>query len=188
MMAENAIEECFIVRKQQNEFVSVMQKEQPKLLRYVRQRLNGISAMDAEDIVADVLFNVYNRMTTDSQVENLAAYLYQSVKHKIWDRFRQAKPPLSLDAVDQVTGLPQGENLIDPNGDVESLVEKKEFALRLRSALLKLEPNQRAVWVATELEGCTFKELSLKWGEPIGTLLSRKSRATQTLRRLLQEE
>ena len=78
--------------------------------------------------------------------------------------------------------------MIDPDGDVESLVEKKEFVLRLRSALLKLEPKQRAVWVATELEGHTFKELSLTWGEPMGTLLSRKSRATQALRKLLQEE
>ena len=176
------------MHKQQNEFVSVVKREQPNLLRYVRQRLTGISDMDAEDIVADVLFNVYNRMTADNQVENLAAYLYQSVKYKVWDRFRQAKSPLSLDALDKVTGLPQSESLIDPNGDVESLVEKKEFALRLRSALLKLEPKQRAVWVATELEGHTFKELSLTWGEPIGTLLSRKSRATQALRKLLQEE
>ena len=118
------------MRKQQNEFVSVVKKEQPKLLRYVRQRLTGISDMDAEDIVADVLFNVYNRITADKHVENLAAYLYQSVKYKIWDRFRQAKAPLSLDALDLGTGLPRGENLIDATGDVESLVEKKEFALR----------------------------------------------------------
>jgi RNA polymerase sigma factor (sigma-70 family) len=144
--------------------------------------------MDAEDIVADVLFNVYNRMMADNQVENLAAYLYQSVRHRIWDRLRQAKTPLSLDALDKNTGLPRGETLIDAAGDVENLVEKKEFALRLKSALLKLEPKQRAVWVATELEGYSFKELSQKWGEPIGTLLSRKSRATQALRKLLQEE
>jgi DNA-directed RNA polymerase specialized sigma24 family protein len=108
------------VSKQQNEFVSVVQKEQPKLLRYVRQKLTGISDMDAEDIVADVLFNVYNRMATANQVENLAAYLYQSVKHKIWDHFRQAKTPLSLDALDKDTGLTRGENLIDPE-DIKPL-------------------------------------------------------------------
>ncbi|MCM0757749.1 RNA polymerase sigma factor [Sporomusa sphaeroides DSM 2875] len=174
--------------EQQNEFVSVVKKEQPKLLRYVRQKLIGISDMDAEDIVADVLFNVYNRITTDNQVENLAAYLYQSVKHKIWDRFRQRETPLSLNALDKDTGLPWGENLIDLASDVASQVEKKEFILRVKSALLQLDPKQRAVWMATELDGYSFKELSIKWGEPIGTLLSRKSRATQALRKLLQEE
>nr|WP_284707854.1 RNA polymerase sigma factor [Sporomusa sphaeroides] len=158
------------------------------MLRYVRQKLIGISDMDAEDIVADVLFNVYNRITTDNQVENLAAYLYQSVKHKIWDRFRQRETPLSLNALDKDTGLPWGENLIDLASDVASQVEKKEFILRVKSALLQLDPKQRAVWMATELDGYSFKELSIKWGEPIGTLLSRKSRATQALRKLLQEE
>ena len=176
------------MRKQQNEFVNVITTEQTKLLRYVRRKLTGISDMDAEDIVADVLFNVYNRMMADNHVENLAAYLYQSVKHKIWDRFRQARAPLSLDALDLETGLPRGEKLIDMTGDVEGLLEQKEFALRLKNALLKLEPKQRAVWVATELEGYSFRELSLKWEEPLGTLLSRKSRATQALRKLLQEE
>jgi RNA polymerase sigma factor (sigma-70 family) len=143
--------------------------------------------MDAEDIVADVLFNVYNRLTADKQVENLVAYLYQSLKNKIWDRFRNP-PPLSLDVLDSKTGFLRWEKLIDVAGDVESLLEKKEFVLLFKNSLMSLEPKQRAVWVATELEGYTFKELSLQWGEPIGTLLSRKSRATKALRKALQDE
>lgn len=47
---------------------------------------------------------------------------------------------------------------------------------------------QRAVWVATKIDGYSFKELSVKWQEPIGTLLARKSRATTKLRKLLQDE
>lgn len=176
------------MRKQQNEFINIFKQEQQNLVRYVRMKLTGISDMDAEDIVADVLFNVYNRVAADNHVENLAAYLYQSVKNKIWDHFRQPQTPLSLDAPDQNTDLSRGEKLADTRVDVENVVEEKEFVLRLRSALLSLEPKQRAVWVATELEGYTFKELSLKWGEPIGTLLSRKGRATKALRKLLQNE
>jgi RNA polymerase sigma factor (sigma-70 family) len=176
------------VHKQENEFISIFKQEQQNLIRYVRSKLTGISDMDAEDIVADVLFNVYNRVTADNHVENLVAYLYQSVKNKIWDHFRQPQTPLSLDALDKDTGLPRGEKLIDGTVNVESLLEKKEFAFRLRSALMSLEPKQRAVWVATELEGYTFKELSSKWGEPIGTLLSRKSRAMKALRKALQDE
>jgi RNA polymerase sigma factor (sigma-70 family) len=176
------------VRKQQNEFINIFKQEQQNLVRYVRMKLTGISDMDAEDIVADVLFNVYNRVAADNHVENLAAYLYQSVKNKIWDHFRQPQTPLSLDAPDQNTDLSRGEKLVDTRVDVENVVEEKEFVLRLRSALLSLEPKQRAVWVATELEGYTFKELSLKWGEPMGTLLSRKGRATKALRKLLQNE
>jgi RNA polymerase sigma factor (sigma-70 family) len=176
------------VHKQQNEFISIFKQEQQKLMRYVRLKLTGISDMDAEDIVADVLFNVYNRLAADNHIENLAAYLYQSAKHKILDHFRQPQAPISLDALDKNTGLPRSERLVDETIDIERLLENKEFALQLKNALLKLEPKQRAVWVATELEGYTFKELSKKWGEPLGTLLSRKSRATQVLRKALQNE
>jgi RNA polymerase sigma factor (sigma-70 family) len=176
------------VHKQQNEFISIFKQEQQKLMRYVRLKLTGISDMDAEDIVADVLFNVYNRLAADNQIENLAAYLYQSAKHKILDHFRQPQAPISLDALDKNTGLPRSERLVDETIDIEGLLENKEFALQLKNALLKLEPKQRAVWVATELEGYTFKELAKKWGEPLGTLLSRKSRATQVLRKALQNE
>ncbi len=176
------------MHKQQNEFINIVKREQQNLIGYVRSKIIGISDMDAEDIVADVLFNVYNRLTADKQVENLVAYLYQSVKNKIWDRFRKPQTPLSLDVLDKNTGLPQWDKLVDIASDVESLLEKKEFVLLFKNSLMSLEPKQRAVWVATELEGYTFKELSLKWGEPLGTLLSRKSRATKALRKALQDE
>lgn len=176
------------MHKQQNEFISIFKQEQQKLIRYVRLKLTGISDIDAEDIVADVLFNVYNRLAADKHIENLAAYLYQSAKNKILDHFRQPQAPMSLDALDRNTGLPRVEKLIDETVDIEKLLENKEFALHFKSALLNLEPKQRAVWVATELEDYTFKELSQKWGEPLGTLLSRKSRATKALRKALQNE
>lgn len=176
------------MHKQQNEFINIFKQEQEKLIRYVRMKLTGISLMDAEDIVADVLFNVYNRLAADKQIENLAAYLYQSAKNKILDHFRQPLAPVSLDALDENTGLPRIAKVIDESMDIERLFEKQEFALDFREALMNLETKQRAVWVATELEGYTFKELSQKWGEPLGTLLSRKSRATQALRKALHEE
>ncbi|WP_312337754.1 RNA polymerase sigma factor [Anaerospora hongkongensis] len=175
------------MHNQQNEFITVFHNERKNLIRYVRLKLRGISDMDAEDIVADVLFNVYNRVAADKPVENLAAYLYQSVKNKIWDYFRQPQQPVSLDAPEQATGMSRGEHLAD-GMLVEDVFEEKEFLVRLENALLSLEPKQRAVWVATELQGYTFKELSLKWSEPIGTLLSRKARATKALRTLLENE
>jgi len=176
------------LHKQENEFISIFKQEEKKLIRYVRSKLIGISHMDAEDIVADVVFNVYNRVNADKYIENLTAYLYQSVKYKIWDGFRKNQNLLSLDDLDKSTGLPRGEKLVDGMADVESLLENKELALRLKNALISLEPKQRAVWVATEIEGYSFKELSLKWSEPLGTLLARKSRATKALRKMLQDE
>jgi RNA polymerase sigma factor (sigma-70 family) len=121
-------------------------------------------------------------------VENLIAYLYQAVKNKIKDYFRRPKPVLSLDEVDNITGMSKAERLIADNGNVEAELEQKEFIIKFKAALLQLEPKQRAVWVATELDDYTFKELAEKWNEPIGTLLSRKSRAAKALRKALSDK
>ncbi len=54
-------------------------------------------------------------------------------------------------------------------------------------ALDELEPKQRAAWIATEIDGYTFRELAEEWGEPIGTLLARKHRATNALQKALKD-
>lgn len=59
---------------------------------------------------------------------------------------------------------------------------------RFGVALDVLDPKQRAVFLATELDGKSFKELSALWDEPIGTLLSRKSRAVKALKKMLNDE
>ncbi len=94
---------------------------------------------------------------------------------------------ISLDKIDEVSGVAVLEMLMDTHADIEMKLQKEELREQLRAAIMKLEPKQRAVWVATEIEGYTFKELSAKWGEPIGTLLSRKSRATKVLKTLLKD-
>jgi len=49
----------------------------------------------------------------------------------------------------------------------------------------RLNINERAVVIATEIEGFTFKELSEMWDVPLGTLLAQKSRALAKLRESL---
>ncbi len=162
--------------------------EQENFLRCVRRRITDISDMDAEDIVADVVFNLYNKISIEHQVESILAYAYRSVRNRIADYFRQSPRAVSLDKPDASSGLPLAAVIPDPQADIASKVEAKERKRQLYAALMALEPKQRAVWVATEIEGYSFKELSAKWGEPIGTLLSRKSRATKALQASLTEE
>lgn len=177
----------FILQKNEQDLIILFKQEKENLLRFVRSKITGISDMDAEDIVADTLFNVYNRLSADRPIENLLPYLYQSVKNKIFDWFRRPQPAVSLDAAEMDAQLQRNELMLDNRTAIEYIVEQKELALLLKNALLSLEPKQRAVWVATEIDGYSFKELSVKWQEPIGTLLARKSRATTKLRKLLQE-
>lgn len=174
-----------VMHNQQKDLVEIITKEQNNFLQYIRRRIKNISDMDAEDIVADVVFNVYNRIDFQNHVENILAYMYRSLKNRMIDYLRQPSKPISLQQENEITGLTILDIIADTNADIETKLQREELRDQLYQALMELQPQQRAIWIATEIEGYTFKELALKWGEPIGTLLSRKSRATKALRKSL---
>lgn len=172
---------------QEQDIIDIITKERNRFLQYVRRKITDISDMDAEDIVADVIFNVYNKVDIQYHIENLLAYMYRSIKNRMIDHLRQSSRPMSLDKIDEISGVTLLDTLVDTHADPELKLQQADLRGQLYAAFMKLEPKQRAVWVATEIEGYTFKELSEKWGEPIGTLLSRKSRAAKVLKKILKD-
>ena len=158
-----------------------------KLIRFAKSRARRISEMDAEDIVADVMLSLVSRLETNGPVENIAAYAYRAVRNKIADHERKRAKETSLDGMADADGeLPLLSLLASKNEDPFASEERAERMHRLTDAIGQLEPRQRAILIATELRGKSFRELSEEWGEPIGTLLSRKSRAVKTLRKQLE--
>ena len=165
----------------------LFEQEQQNFIQYVRRKVTGISEMDAEDIVAEVLFNVFNRVNVEEYVENLTAYIYRSIKNKVVDFLRKPQQPVSLDLLNELNDSTLAEQIADPNADIDQILLKKEVLSQIHAALMELKPNQRDVWIATEIEGHSFKALSRKLNEPIGTLLSRKNRAAKKLQKLLKD-
>ncbi|WP_371368122.1 hypothetical protein SRRS_18080 [Sporomusa rhizae] len=90
---------------QEKELVKIIVDEQDNFLRFVRCRIRSISEMDAEDIVADVIFNVFNKIEFQHHCENVLSYIYQSIRNKIIDHLRKPAKTISLDTMDASTGL-----------------------------------------------------------------------------------
>jgi RNA polymerase sigma factor (sigma-70 family) len=164
-------------------------KERPKLLGYIRKLLSDSTDRDAEDLVQDVMLSLYGRDEEDTaeEVENIASYIYSALKNRIVDAYRKKKNKQIYfeDVVDTVSGFTLADILADAKYDTHSEVEKKDIIQKIYKAVDKLKPEQKAVWIATEIEGYTFEELSLLWQAPLGTLLARKHRAVLRLRKLL---
>ncbi|PKM39690.1 MAG: RNA polymerase subunit sigma-24 [Firmicutes bacterium HGW-Firmicutes-9] len=159
-----------------------------KLVHFARNHARRISEMDAEDIVADVMLQLVSRLETNGPVENIAAYAYRAVRNKIADYERKRAKETSLDGMADADGeLPLLSMLAAENEEPFAQEERVERMHRLTDAIGKLEPRQRAILIATELKGKSFRELAEEWNEPIGTLLSRKSRAVKALRQMLEE-
>ena len=162
---------------------TVFARERSRFLRYVQQQLFEPDQANAEDIVSDVTFNLLRRADLIGEIENLTAYIYRSLANRITDHHRGRVPTVRLDEPGDGEAAPL--EIADGSPGPEQMAEQRELRDRLAAALSRLAPKERAVWLATEVDGRTFRELSEEWDEPIGTLLSRKSRAAQTLRRFL---
>jgi RNA polymerase sigma factor (sigma-70 family) len=145
-------------------------KDQERLVGYARRRLPASAGDEAEDVLSDVVLRLLERTDLLTEVENVTAYLFTALGNRIADLFRKKRE------------LPMPENLPEP-----AAPEDTEEQLGLAQALSLLSTAERAVWLAVELDGRSFKELAELWGEPIGTLLSRKSRAQKNLQRILSE-
>jgi RNA polymerase sigma factor (sigma-70 family) len=174
--------------RQRKRIADFFKKEKDRLVNYVRRRAQDTAQRDGEDVVQDVMLNLFDSTDVTAPIENLAAYVYRSLYNRVVDILRKPRRTLSLDAeIDHETDRSFRDVLLDIRYDAFSEMQKKELRARIFEAVDLLNPALRAVFIATEFEGRTFRELSEIWEEPIGTLLSRKRRAVQKVKSALKD-
>ena len=157
-----------------NKIAEFFRTEYKRLVRFVRYLIDDAAERDAEDIVQDVMLNIFDKADFTRPIENLSGYIYQSLRNRVIDILRKKKDMVSL-----------SELIHDVGCDTALEVERKEIHEHIFQAINTLSDEQRAVVVATEFDGRSFRELSEEWQVPIGTLLARKSRALQKIRNKL---
>ncbi|MGB7297362.1 MAG: sigma-70 family RNA polymerase sigma factor [Candidatus Aminicenantales bacterium] len=148
-----------------------LRQERQALVGYVRRRIDDAADHEAEDIVQDVVVHLFDRADPTIPIQNLAAYIYRALRNRIVDFYRRKRETATL----QEARLASGQ---DPSLEIE----KEELIEDVFEAMERLSIEERAVVLATEMEGRPFKELAEDWGIPIGTLLARKSRALEKIR------
>ena len=163
-------------------------KERGRMAGYVRSMLGGMTEIDEEDIVQDVMLNVWSAADVTLPLGRLSSYVYQSLKNRVIDAARSRRKSISLDA--PAGGDNRGtlhELLEDVLYDAAEKAEREELSGLIFETLDMLKPAEREIIVLTEFENRSFSECAEIFGEPVGTLLSRKSRALKKVRALLGE-
>ena len=144
---------------------------------------------DAEDILQDVFYELIEAYRLMKPIEQVGAWLFRVARNRITDRFRKQR----IEAVQE--GGSGGENgdairledlLPSPEAGPDAAYARSVLIEELEDALGELPEEQRAVFIAHEIEGRSFKELAAETGVSVNTLLSRKRYAVLHLRRRLQ--
>ncbi len=160
---------------QKKRIADFLATEWNKLVGYVRSWIEDTAERDAEDIVQDVFTSVFEKADLMAPVADLSAYVYRSLRNRIVDVYRRPRRTSALE-----------EPVLDSRYEASAQAERHEDRERLFDAIDTLPAAQKAVLVATELEGRSFRELSEEWDVPLGTLLARKHRAIHALRKALE--
>jgi RNA polymerase sigma factor (sigma-70 family) len=178
--------------KQNIQIRETVRKERSRLLAFIRRRIPDNE--DAEDILQDVFFELTEMYRMLRPIEQATAWLFRVARNKITDRARKKKPELLEDALYR-SAEPDGDDdplmladiLPDLGASPEDELLRNTILEALSEALDELPDEQRAVFVAHELEGKSFKEISFDTGLSVNTLLSRKRYAVLYLRAQLRD-
>jgi RNA polymerase sigma factor (sigma-70 family) len=171
---------------EQNQLISeAMERDEPRLRNFIRKRVSDSG--EAEDILQDVFFELIEAYRLMKPIEQVTAWLFRVARNRIIDLFRKRKPGSLNEPVSGEDGDDTLEDLLpSPDEGPEAAYARTILFDALEEALEELPAEQREVFIAHELFGQSFKELSAETGLSINTLLSRKRYAVLYLRRRLQ--
>ncbi|SUY26808.1 Probable RNA polymerase sigma-C factor [Burkholderia oklahomensis] len=146
----------------------------PQLRRYARA-LTGDPAW-ADDLVQDTAERALARMRAFRPDSNLRAWLLTILRHLYIDQLRARREF----AVDEDDG--PWRTLEAPTGQVDALVLRD-----VQRMLYRLPLEQREVLLLVCVEELSYQEASAVLGVPVGTVMSRLSRAREHMRALLTD-
>jgi len=145
----------------------------PSLRRYARA-LTG-DAWAADDLVQDTLERACSKWRLWLVGTNLRAWLF-SVMHNLF--VNQLHQP----SVGARAAMLDIDDLAD---DLQAPASNPDLALDLQRCLLRLPPEQREVLLLVSMEDMSYAEIAKVTGVPLGTVMSRLSRARVRLQALL---
>ena len=175
---------------QDRKISEIVAEERSRLRNFIRRRVPDPS--DVEDILQEVFYELVEANRLLMPIDHVTGWLFRVARNRITDLFRKKRPQAFSDtSVEDEDGeLLRIEDLLrSPDAGPEALYVRRVLLDELEVALDEL-PNdpygQREVFIAHELEGRSFKELSAESGVNINTLLARKRYAVLHLRERLQ--
>jgi len=176
------------VTDQDQRISEAISRDESRLRNFIRRRVADQS--EAEDILQEVFYELVEAYRMMKPVEQVTAWLFRVARNRIIDLFRRkSREGVRADSA----GLSEdGEVLLweellpSPDAGPEAAYARSLLLEQLDDALDELPEEQREVFIAHELMGYSFKEISERSGVSVNTLLSRKHYAVLHLRERLR--
>lgn len=144
----------------------------PRLFRFALA-LTG-SKQEAEDVVQTACERALTRLDQFTPGTRLDSWMFRIVHTVTIDRMRRSRRTVYVDPV------VLGDQLEDDPRTFEQVAARHDLEI-VRRAMAELPEEQRSVLTMVALEGFSYQETADVLGVPIGTVMSRLSRARRKL-------
>lgn len=137
---------------------------------------------EAEDLVQETIAKALRSFASFEPGTNFKAWIFRILRNT----FLSSRTGLAATHTVFLEDTPQALETADDNPTPEDTVIHLDHEARLHSALEQLHPQLREVLLLCDVEGMKYKHIAMALNIPIGTVMSRISRARVMLRHLLQ--
>jgi RNA polymerase sigma factor (sigma-70 family) len=174
------------MNEQDRLIAEAVERDEPRLRSFIRRRVADIA--DAEDVLQEVFSELVAMYRMMRPAEEMTAWLFRVARNRITDLFRRRKVDSLSEPVGEEDGATTLEELLpSPDAGPDAEFARSVLLDALEQAIEELPDNQHEVFVAHELMGKSFKDISEETGVGVNTLLSRKRYAVQHLRERLRD-
>ncbi|MFQ5912580.1 MAG: sigma-70 family RNA polymerase sigma factor [Nitrospinota bacterium] len=145
---------------------------------------------EAEDLAQEVFFRAYRSFHQFERGSNCRAWLFKILKNTFINRERamsQGRSDVSLGNI-ETGGEGWLEEAVALSGSgPEDRLLSKITGEQIKKAVEELPESFRRIFLLSEVEGFTYKEIARIEGCPLGTVMSRLYRARRMLQSLLRD-
>ena len=132
----------------------------------------------ADDLVQETLAKALKNGAQLRDPKTQKAWLYRILSNCWRDHFRRSRDTVDVDDI-----------VLMEKDTPDSCHDREQIIHRVRNAIAHLPMGQRQVITLVDLDGCSYIEVAQILDVPIGTVMSRLSRARKALKqRLLESE
>jgi len=162
-------------------FTQAFDRYADELFRHASFRLSDRDK--AQELVQETFLRSWNSARGGTDIQDMRAFLYRTLRHLIIDEYRRKKPS-SLDALMEEEGATDAL-MEDERDEMAEAVDRLDGA-RALALLPELPPAYSEVLTLRFVDGLTPREIGARLDENENTASVRIHRALKALRKLLE--
>ncbi|MCB1791631.1 MAG: RNA polymerase sigma factor [Gammaproteobacteria bacterium] len=131
----------------------------------------------ADDLVQETLARALDKVEGLRDESRLQVWLTQILANLFRDQFRRITPDTGLES-----------DLLAASDDPEHSANRNQLVARTREAIARLGDDQRQVLTLVDIAEFSYADTASILDVPVGTVMSRLSRARRRMRELLEQQ